>query len=349
VVVLSPAARTADAKAAFERAQVVAGAVARTRDWVNEPPGDFTPALFADAVTEAHRATTKGRGAPAVELEVLDEQQLAELGAGGILAVGAGSDAPPRLVRLTYRPDDAVTHVALVGKGITYDSGGLTIKPAASMTGMKADMAGAASVVQATLALAALGVPVAITCLAPMAENMVSGRSFRPGDVVTTLSGRTVEITNTDAEGRMVLCDALTLAVQAEPDVVVDVATLTGHMQIALGDQVAAVMGSDEVVADVLAAAELTGEPHWPMPIPEEMTERVTTGTVADLLQHDWVRWGGGLRAAAFLREFVGDLPWGHLDIAGKELTGSTRGHLTAGATGFSTATVIAYVESLVR
>jgi len=349
VVVLSPAARTADAKGAFERAQVVATAVAGTRDWVNEPPGDFTPALFADAVTQAHRAATKGRGAPRVELEVLDEEQLVELGAGGILAVGGGSDAPPRLVRLTYRPADAVTHVALVGKGVTYDSGGLTIKPGGSMAEMKADMAGAATVVRATLALAALEVPVAITCLAPMAENMISGRAYRPGDVVTTLSGRTVEVANTDAEGRMILCDALTLAVRAEPDVVVDVATLTGHMQLALGDQVAAVMGSDDVVADVLAAAELTGEPHWPMPIPEEMTERVTTGTVADILQHDWVRWGGGLRAGAFLREFVEGLPWAHLDIAGKEMTGSARGHLTAGATGFSTATVISYVESLAR
>jgi leucyl aminopeptidase len=201
--------------------------------------------------------------------------------------------------------------------------------------------------VQATLALASLGVPVAITCIAPMAENMISGRASRPGDVVTTLSGRTVELANLDAEGRMLLCDGLTLALESEPDVVIDVATLTGHMQVALGDHVAAVMGEPDLVDRVVAAGERAGEMHWPMPIPEEMPERVRASKVADLLQHDWVRWGGGLYAAAFLREFTDGVPWAHLDIAGCEFTSGTRGHVTPGGTGWGTATVVALVESL--
>ncbi len=350
VIVLSPAARKKDVVAAFEEAQIVAAAVATTRDWVNTPPGDLTPPAFADTVAAATKALTKGRGAPKVAIRVLDETELAELGCGGILGVGAGSAAPPRLVELTYEPKDAKRHVALVGKGITFDSGGLTIKPAQSMGEMKSDMAGAAAVVQATFAIARLGLPVKITTYAPMAENMLSGSAVRPGDVLTMYGGTTVEVLNTDAEGRLILADALVRATESGPDVILDVATLTGHMVVALGDRVAGVMGSAEVVDDVLAAAAVAGEEMWPMPIPEAMRERITSSKIADLSQHDWIRWGGGLYAAAFLREFTGGLPWAHLDIAGPSFnSGGAWGHVTAGGTGVAVATLVDYVRALVR
>jgi leucyl aminopeptidase len=348
VVVLSGIARKAEAVAALERAEVLADAVALARDWVNTPPRDCTPPLLADLVRAAHKEVTKGRGAPEVALEVFDHEQLAEIGCGGILSVGDSSAAPSRLVKLTWAPPDAVAHLALVGKGVTFDSGGLTIKPSSSMANMKGDMAGAASVVAATLAIARLGLPVRVTTFAPMAENMVSATATRPGDVITMHNGTTVEIANTDAEGRMLLGDALSLAVLEEPDVVVDIATLTGHMQLALGDKVGAVIGTDDQVPAVLAAGAAAGEQHWRMPIPEEMKERITSSKVADLLQHDWVRWGGGLYAAAFLREFTGGLPWVHLDIAGKEMNlGGPYGHVPSGATGFGVTTLVEYARSL--
>ena len=348
VVVLTGIARRGEATAALERAEVLADAVALTRDWVNTPPMDCTPPLLAELVRTAHKEVTKGRGAPKVTLEVFDREQLEEMGCGGILSVGNSSAAPSRLVRLTWAPKGAKTHLALVGKGVTFDSGGLTIKPSSSMVNMKGDMAGAASVVAATLAIARLGLPIKVTAYAPMAENMVSGTATRPGDVITMHSGTTVEIANTDAEGRMLLGDALSMAVQDEPDVVVDIATLTGHMQLALGDKVGAVMGTDDQVQAVLAAGDAAGEQHWPMPIPEEMSERITSSKVADLLQHDWVRWGGGLYASAFLREFTGGLPWAHLDIAGKEInTGAPYGHVPAGATGFGVTTLVELARSL--
>ena len=348
VVVLSPVARTKEAVTAFEEAQVVARAVTTTRDWVNTPPGDLTPPKFADAVSAAGKELTKGRGAPKVTIRVLDDKELAELGCGGILGVGAGSSAPPRLVELTYSPRGAKKHLALVGKGITFDSGGLTIKPAQGMSEMKSDMGGAAAVIQATFAIAALGLPIKVSTFAPMAENMVSGSSIRPGDVLTMYGGKTVEVSNTDAEGRLVLGDALVRATEQHPDVILDVATLTGHMVVALGDRVAGVMGSQEIVDQVLTASGTAGEAFWPMPIPEEMQERITSSKVADLAQHDWVRWGGGLFAGAFLREFTAGLPWAHLDIAGPAFnSGSPWGHVTSGGTGCGVATLVDYARTL--
>ncbi len=348
VVVLAASARKKETVTAFEEARIVARAVAGTRDWVNTPPGDLTPPKFADAVAAATKQLTKGRGAPKVGIRVLDENELAELGCGGILGVGAGSSAPPRLVELTYSPKGATKHLALVGKGITFDSGGLTIKPAQSMGEMKSDMAGAAAVVQATFAIAELGLPVKVTTYAPMAENMVSGSATRPGDVLSMYGGKTVEVLNTDAEGRLVLADALVRATEQKPDVILDVATLTGAMVVALGDRVAGVLGSDEVVQDVLASAESAGEAMWPMPIPEVMSERITSSKIADLAQHDWIRWGGGLFAAAFLREFTAGLPWAHLDIAGPSFnSGGPWGHTTAGGTGVAVATLVDYARTL--
>jgi len=348
VVVLSGEARKKEFVAAFEDAQVVARAVAATRDWVNTPPGDLTPPAFAEAVAQAGKELTKGRGAPKLTIRVLDEKELAELGCGGILGVGAGSSAPPRLVEITYSPKDATKHLALVGKGITFDSGGLTIKPAQGMQEMKSDMGGAAAVVQATFAIAELGLPLKVTTYAPMAENMVSGSAIRPGDVLSMYGGKTVEVLNTDAEGRLILADALGRAVESGPDVVLDVATLTGHMVVALGDRVAGVMGTKEIVDAVLEAAESAGEEHWPMPIPEEMSERITSSKIADLSQHDWIRWGGGLFAGAFLREFTGGLPWAHLDIAGPAFNGGGAwGHVPSGGTGFAVATLVDYARTL--
>ncbi|WP_141780081.1 leucyl aminopeptidase [Nocardioides albertanoniae] len=342
VSILSPIARRAEAITAFEEAQVLAQAVAGTREWVNIPPADMTPPTFAEAV--AHVAGS----VEGVETTVYDEKQLAELGCGGILAVGMGSAAKPRLVELTYSPADARGHVALVGKGVTFDSGGLTIKPGSSMSTMKSDMAGAAAVAQATFAIARLGLPVKVSAFVPMAENMVSGSSYRPGDVVTHYGGTTVEVSNMDAEGRMILADALVRAAEAEPDVILDVATLTGHMVLALGDKVSGVLGSDDIVARVLAAAEVADEQMWPMPIPEWMDERIRSSKVADLNQHDWVRPGGGLYAAAFLREFTGGLPWAHLDIAGPSFnSGGASGDLTAGGTGAAVATLVDYVREM--
>ncbi|MDO9495897.1 MAG: M17 family peptidase N-terminal domain-containing protein, partial [Nocardioides sp.] len=198
VVVLSPGARRKENVLAFDEAQIVARAVAKTRDWVNTPPGDLTPPAFADAAVASAKEWSKGRGGPKVQVKVLDEERLAELGCGGILGVGQGSSAPPRLVEITYSPKDARCHLALVGKGISFDSGGLTIKPAASMHEMKSDMGGAAAVIQATYAIAALGLPIRVSTFAAMAENMVSGSSVRPGDVLTQYGGTTVEVLNTD-------------------------------------------------------------------------------------------------------------------------------------------------------
>jgi leucyl aminopeptidase len=348
VVVLSPLARKKEAVSAFERAQVVARAVADTRDWVNMPPGDLRPPAFADAVVAAGKDLGKGRGAPKVTVRVLDEERLAELGCGGILGVGMGSSAPPRLVELSYSPKGAERHLALVGKGITFDSGGLTIKPSSGMHEMKSDMAGAAAVVQATFAIASLGLPIRVSTFVPMAENMVSGSAVRPGDVLTMYGGTTVEVLNTDAEGRLVLGDALLRATEKKPDVILDVATLTGHMVVALGDKVAGVMGSDDIVQQVLAAAASAGEQQWPMPIPEQMDERIHSSKIADLAQHDWVRWGGGLFAAAFLREFTGGLPWAHLDIAGPAFnSGGPWGHVTSGGTGFAVATLVDFASAM--
>jgi leucyl aminopeptidase len=347
VVVLSSAARKKEVVAAFEDAQVLVDRVVATRDWVNTPPGDLRPPAFADAVVAAGKELGKGRG-PKVSVTVYDEKQLADLGCGGILGVGGGSDAPPRLVELTYAPRKAVAHLALVGKGITFDSGGLSIKPAGSMGEMKMDMAGAAAVVQATFAIAELGLPVKVSAFAPMAENMVSGASYRPGDVLTIYGGTTVEVLNTDAEGRLVLADALVRATEAKPDVILDVATLTGAMVVALGDRVAGVMGTDEVVAAVAAAGKSAGEEHWPMPLPDQMDERIHSSKIADLAQHDWVRWGGGLFAGAFLREFTAGMPWAHLDIAGPGMNGGgPYGHVSSGGTGWGVATLVDYARGL--
>lgn len=348
VSILSDAARRQDVITAMDAARSVGDLVNRARDWVNTPPNDLTPELFADAVVALGKELT-GRNQPKVRIEVLGVEQLEELGCGGILGVGLGSANGPRLVKLTWEPEDARASVAFVGKGITYDSGGLTIKPGSSMATMKYDMGGAAAVIAATFAVAELGLPVAVTTYAPMAENMVSGSSMRPGDVLTMYDGQTVEVTNTDAEGRLILADALAMAAQGEHDAIIDVATLTGPCIVALGEKVAGLFGDDETTAAVQAAAEASGEMLWRLPIPDESREAVRTESkIADVLQHNWVRWGSALFAAAFLGEFVGDKPWAHLDIAGPAWnTGGPWGHVPAGATGYAIPTLVTYAAAL--
>ena len=251
-------------------------------------------------------------------VEVLDKKALTTAGYGGIVGVGQGSERPPRLVRVTYRPARAKKHLAFVGKGITFDTGGISLKPSDSMITMKSDMSGAAAVLAATVAIAELGLPVAVTAYAPMAENMPSGSAQRPSDVLTIYGGKTVEVLNTDAEGRLVLADAIVRAGEDNPDVIVDVATLTGACMVALGSRVFGIMAGDEEFANqVRQIAHRAGEDGWPLPIPEGTRERLES-KVADLANIATQRLGGALVAAGFLQEFVADgIRWAHLDIAG--------------------------------
>ncbi len=340
-VVLSPFARQTTATRAVDRAATVAAAVNAARDWVNTPPGDLRPPAFADAIA-AHAGDS-------VKVSIWDEKRLARERCGGILGVGIGSDAPPRLVSLTYAPAGAKHHLALVGKGITFDSGGLSLKPGTSMQTMKLDMAGAAAVVAATVAIAELGLPIKVTAFACIAENMPSGTATRPGDVLTMRNGATVEVLNTDAEGRLVLADGLSLANEGKPDHIVDVATLTGACMIALGENTAGILGNDDDFRDlVFDASKTSGESMWPLPIAEEMKEKVTSSNVADLRQHNPKPAGGALFAAAFLREFVGDTPWAHLDIAGPSFNeGSASGYTTVGGTGVGVRTLVQIATEL--
>jgi leucyl aminopeptidase len=350
VALLSDAARRQDAITALEHAQILTEMVNQARDWVNTPPNDLTPELFAEGVVALGRKRA-GRAKSRLRIEVLGPDELAELGCGGILGVGMGSANLPRMVKMTWAPADARAKVAFVGKGVTYDSGGLTIKPGSSMATMKYDMGGAAAVIAATFAIAARELPVAVTTYAPMAENMVSGSAMRPGDVLTMFNGKTVEVTNTDAEGRLLLADALAMAVQEQPDAIIDAATLTGPCIVALGEKVAGVFGDDETTAAVVDAARETGELIWRLPIPDETREAVRTESkIADVLQHNWVRWGSALFAAAFLEEFVDDRPWAHVDLAGPAWnTGGPWGHVPSGATGYGIATLVEYVAALAR
>ncbi len=328
--------------ALLKRARVVAQAVSAARDWVNQPPNLLYPDSFAEEV----RGVVKSGP---LDFEVLDEKALEKGGYGGILAVGSGSSRPPRLVRLSYAPRGAKAHLALVGKGITFDSGGLDIKPADGMYTMKCDMAGAAAVFAATWAIATLKLKIKVTAYGSLAENLPSDTAYRPSDVLTMYGGMTVENGNTDAEGRLVMADAIVRAGEDKPDLLVDVATLTGAAIVALGDRTAGVMATDDDTADkVLDAAESAGEDFWQLPIPQETRGKLDS-KVADLKSTGGDRAGGALVAAAFLREFVGDgLPWAHLDIAGPAFrTGSPYGYVNTGGTGAGVRTLIALAASL--
>jgi leucyl aminopeptidase len=342
VTVVSGAGQGKAAKDAVARAAVLGAARDWARDLVNTPPNLLHPQSFADAAKRRAAASSAK-----VAVSVLDDKALVKGGFGGIVGVGQGSVNPPRIVTMSWAPASATASVALVGKGITFDSGGLNIKPSTGMVTMKCDMAGAAAVAATVMAAAELGLPVAVTGYLCLAENMPSGSAQRPSDVVVMRDGTSVEILDTDAEGRMVLGDGLCLASEKNPDWVVDIATLTGAQVIALGTDIAGVMGNDEAFrARVVDAAGAAGEGAWPMPLPVELRSKLETPT-ADIA-HKGDRDGGMLTAGLFLQEFVGEgIPWAHVDIAGPAFnTKGPKGHTPKGGTGFGVGTLLALVES---
>ncbi len=312
------------------------------RDLVNEPASVTTPAHLMEAAKAIAAASKR------ISLKVYDAEGLKELGAGGILAVARGSDEPPYLIHLTYKPaKKARKRVAVVGKGLTFDSGGLSLKPSESMEDMKIDMAGAAAVLGLFSVLAEAQPAVEVHGIAGLCENMPSGKAVRPGDVVRTMSGKTVEILNTDAEGRVTLADTLHYAVQLRPDLVVDLATLTGACMVALGQEVAGLMGNSKPLIDrLLKAAAGSGEMLWQLPLAAEYRESIKS-RVADLKNISGSRYGGAITAGLFLEEFVGKTPWAHLDIAGPAWAEKEAvPHQPPGATGFGVRTMLRLIQS---
>lgn len=345
----SPSGGAKEAKKQAAHGAAVATAVATARDLVNTPPSHLYPAEFAK------RAKSLGESV-GLEVEVLDEKALQKAGYGGIVGVGQGSSRPPRLVRLTHRGSKlakgkqgkAKKLVALVGKGVTFDTGGISIKPAAGMHHMTSDMGGAAAVV-ATVALAAqLGLPIDVIATVPVAENMPSGTAQRPGDVLTQYGGITVEVQNTDAEGRLILADAIVRACEDKPNYLIETSTLTGAQTVALGARVPGVMGSDEFRDRVASISQQVGENGWPMPLPDELKDDLKS-TVADLSNISGQRFAGMLVAGIFLREFVADgVEWAHIDVAGPAYnTSGPWGYSPKGATGVPTRTLFAVLEDI--
>jgi len=326
-------------KAAAERAATLAEEVNRARDLVNTPANDLFPKSFAATVQDA----AKKHG---LQVEILDEKTLAKGGYGGILGVGQGSSNPPRLVKLSYTGSKNAKHLAFVGKGITYDSGGISLKPAGHNETMKCDMSGAAAVFASIVAVARLGLRVNVTGWLALAENMPSGAATRPGDVLTMYSGKTVEVLNTDAEGRLVLADAITRACEEQPAVIIDVATLTGAMVLALGHRTFGIMSNDDAFRDVVhTAAKEAGEASWPMPLPAELCKSMES-PIADIANMG-ERMGGGLVAGLFLKEFVGEgITWAHLDIAGPAFNEAAPfGYTPKGGTGSAVRTLVRLAE----
>ncbi|NKZ90727.1 leucyl aminopeptidase [Rhodococcus hoagii] len=343
VELLVEAPRAKSTKDTLTRSIAVAEAVATARELVNTPPSHLFPAEFA--------ARAKALGTAAgLTVKVLDEKALAKAGFGGIIGVGQGSSRPPRLVQMTYSSGKrrGVKKVALVGKGVTFDTGGISIKPAAGMENMTSDMGGAAAVVATVVLAAKLRLPVDVTAWVPMAENMPSATAQRPGDVLTQYGGTTVEVINTDAEGRLILADAIARACEDEPDYLIDTATLTGAQMVALGNRTAGVMGTDDFRDRVATISQEIGENAWPMPMPSELRADLNS-RVADLANVTPHRWGGMLAAAIFLKEFVADdVQWAHLDVAGPAFnTGGPFGYTGKGGTGVPVRTMISVIEDI--
>jgi len=331
VLVDGPAAAV---KKGVTRGAIVAGAVAWARDMVNTPAQELSPDKFAKA------AQTLLRGKN-VKVEVLDVAAMKRQKLGGILGVGQGSKQPPRLVKMTYSPPRAKGSLALVGKGVVFDSGGLSLKTGAGMETMKTDMGGAAAVIAAMSALSGLGVTQKVVGYAPMVENMPSGDAIRPGDVLTFRNGKTAEVLNTDAEGRLILADALALAAEAKPDAIVDLATLTGACVVALGEKIAGLFAGDEAFGErVEDAAKRAGEKMWPLPLPKEY-RKMLDSEIADMKNISHGGYGGAITAGLFLQEFVDGVPWVHLDIAGPARAGADDGYVRRGGTGFGVRTLL--------
>jgi leucyl aminopeptidase len=325
-------------EATLARGRAVAGAVCLARDLVNQPGGTLTASAFATRAEEVGALRH-------FDVEVWDKDRIAEEELGGLLGVNRGSAEQPRFVKLAWDPPAGTRSrgtVALVGKGITFDSGGLSLKPADSMIGMKGDMAGAAAVLATFSALDAVRPPVSVRGYLPLTDNMPGGDATRVGDVLRIRNGKTVEVLNTDAEGRLVLADALAVASEEQPDAVVDLATLTGACMVALGMKMAGLMGSHQGLVDqVRAAAEAEAEPVWPLPLPPDLRREIDS-EVADMKNVASARWAGALIAGVFLQEFVGDgIPWVHLDIAGPADAAEDDGETRKGGTGFGVRTLL--------
>lgn len=338
IVIVSSSAQ----QQSVETAVTIATSVCQARDWVNMPPNLLYPQSFAVSAQEFLANSP-------VTVEVLDEKSLLENGYGGILAVGGGSSRKPRLFRMSYRPENAKAHLALVGKGITFDSGGLDLKPATGMYTMKCDMGGGAAVIAAVKAIADLGLKLEVTGYVSMAENMPSGEAYRPSDVLTMYGGKTVENANTDAEGRLVMADALARAGEDNPDLVVDIATLTGACMVALGSHTAGLMASDDETAELLlSASQKSGEPFWRLPITEDIKAGLKS-KVADIRSSATTRYGGALTAGAFLWSFVPEnIAWAHLDIAGPAFNeGNAFDYVQPGGTGVGVRTLVALAEKM--
>jgi leucyl aminopeptidase len=325
---------TAEDVAAAARGAVIAAGVALARDLVNEPPVAKSPQALAER-TAAELAET------GVEVTVHDEEAIAEMGLGGVLAVNSGAHEPARLVELRYRPQGATRTLALVGKGIVFDSGGLSLKPANMMEDMKTDMSGGAAVIAAVKVIAQLGTAVNVTAFVPFTENLPGGNAMRPGDVLTARNGKTIEVLNTDAEGRLILADGLSLAAESEPDMIVDLATLTGACKIALGEEIAGFFANDEeVAAAIQRAGDESGERLWRLPLPPDYRKKIDSD-VADM-KNSGPRWGGAITAAHLLQEFVSSVPWAHIDIAGPARAEKDDAYITKGGTGFGVRTLVA-------
>jgi leucyl aminopeptidase len=323
------------AQDAIARGLAIAEAVCWARDLENEPGGSLTPSELAKQA-----AAVGGRAG--FDVAVWDEKEIRKQKLGGLLGVNRGSEQAPRFLRLELAPAKPRGTVALVGKGITFDSGGLSLKPSDGMVGMKGDMGGAAAVLGAFRALAALGTKVRVIGFLPITDNMTGGDATRVGDVLTIRNGKTVEVLNTDAEGRLILADGLSLASEESPDAIVDLATLTGACMVALGDRTAGLMGNHEGwMGQVRAAADSVGEPVWPLPLPAHIRGKLDS-ELADLKNITDTRYGGALAAGIFLREFVGEgIPWAHLDIAGPADSSVVEGELVKGGTGFGVRTLV--------
>ncbi len=332
-------------KASFEEAQIIAESVKNVRNLVNTPPSHMYPETFANYVKKSFKKNSK------LTLEVLDERALKRQGYGAIIGVGQGSINPPRFIRLAYKSRGAKFHLALVGKGITFDTGGISLKPPASMHTMKCDMAGAATVIEALRAIMNLDLKINVTAYAALAENMPSASAQRPSDVVTTYGGKTIEVLNTDAEGRLVLADALARAQEDKPDLIIDLATLTGAATVALGSRTAGIMSNkDEARDQVFASAKETGESMWPMQIPEE-SRTILDSKTADIANVGFTPnpAGGMMVGAAFLNEFVDEkTPWVHIDIAPPAFNeGAPYGYNGFGGTGVGVRTLVHLAQKL--
>ncbi len=302
------------------------------RDLVNEPAMGKSPVVLAESAAAIAAEFD-------MAIRILDEKEIVAERLGGLRGVSLGATNPPRLVELRYEPPGAKSFLAIVGKGIVFDSGGLSLKPADSMETMKTDMSGAAAVFAAMRTIAAMRLPVRVVGIAPLTENMPGGAALRPGDVLQARNGKTIEVLNTDAEGRLVLADGLSLAAEMNPDLIVDVATLTGAISIALGEKIAGLFGTDDATAAVAAAASAAGERVWRMPLPDDY-RKIIDSDVADM-KNTGNKYGGAITAALLLKEFVGAVPWAHLDIAGPARAAEAEHYVTKGGTGFGVRTLV--------